>query len=117
RCHNSFGVQTTKQAMSVNAIKGETKSSDGGYFRQLIFYKILINSDSRWRNKRVSPSLVFVSPDDKGRCPTITLPIEKTDVENIEKEIQSLTDSVWSGEIVNKKCDDVKCEWCGIAGV
>jgi DNA helicase-2/ATP-dependent DNA helicase PcrA len=108
----------TKQAMSVNAIKGETKSdSSGNYFRQLIFYKMLLSADVRWRSKSIIPALVFVSPDDKGRCPTVTLPIEQTDIDRVKKEIQSLVDSVWSGEIARTKCDDMKCEWCGVRGV
>ncbi|MEN9912903.1 MAG: hypothetical protein RLY66_311 [Candidatus Parcubacteria bacterium] len=107
----------TKQAMSVNAIKGETKSSDGGYFRQLIFYKMLLADEIKWRTKRITPALVFVSPDDKGRCPTVTLPITDEDVERVKKEIQSLIDSVWSGEVTGKKCDDEECEWCGLAGI
>ncbi len=105
----------TRQAMSVNAIKGETKSdSSGNYFRQLIFYRMLLSNDSRWRSRQIVPALVFVSPDDKGRCPTVTLPIEQTDIDRVKKEIQSLIDSVWSGEIARTKCDDMKCEWCGV---
>ena len=107
----------TKQAMSVNAIKGETKDSDGAYFRQLIFYKILVSSDPRWRSRRISPSLVFVSPDDKGRCPTISLPIENSDIDRVRNEIQQLIDSVWSGKITSTTCDDMECEWCGLRGV
>ncbi len=108
----------TRQAMSVNAIKGETKSdSSGNYFRQLIFYKMLLSNDPRWRSRQIVPALVFVSPDDKGRCPTVILPIESTDVDRVKKEIQSLIDSVWSGEIARTKCDDMKCEWCGVRGV
>jgi DNA helicase-2/ATP-dependent DNA helicase PcrA len=104
----------TKQAMSVNAIKGETASSDGGYFRQLIFYKMLMSFDSRWKTRRITPALTFVSPDSKGRCPTITIPIEGTDIERVQKEIQSLIDSVWSGEIAIDRCTDISCEWCGM---
>ncbi len=107
----------TRQAMSVNAIKGETKTdSTGNYFRQLVFYKILVGNDPRWRGRTIHPSLVFVSPDDKGRCPTITLPIQSSDIEKVKGEIQSLVDSVWSGKIVEGKCDDSKCEWCGMSG-
>ncbi len=103
--------------MSVAAIKGETKSSDGNYFRQLIFYKMLVSSDVRWRTRRITPALVFVSPNDKGNCPTITLPIEASDVDRVQKEIQSLIDSVWSGKITEGKCDDAKCEWCGMRSI
>ena len=104
----------TKQAMSTAAIRGETKSDDGGYFRQLIFYYMLISRDTRWKTKRVTPSLVFVSPDSKGRCPTVTVPIEHTDVERVQTEIQSLIDSVWSGNIAQDVCTDASCEWCGM---
>lgn len=104
--------------MSVNAIKGETKTdSTGNYFRQLVFYKMLVGNDARWRGRNIIPSLVFVSPDDKGRCPTITLPIEQADIKKVQEEIQLLVDSVWSGKIVEGKCDDAKCEWCGMGEI
>ncbi|MDP3962467.1 MAG: ATP-dependent DNA helicase, partial [bacterium] len=105
----------TKQAMSVNAIKGDTKTdSDGNYFRQLVFYKLIAGGDPRWKTRKITPALVFVSPDEKGRCPTITLPIELADIEKVKNEIQSLIDSVWSGKILEEGCQDEKCEWCGL---
>lgn len=105
----------TRQALSVNAIRGETKNSNGDYFRQLIFYKMLLNGTQKWRSKKIIPALVFVSPDDKDRCPTVMLPITVDDTDRVGKEIQSLIDSVWSGEIVGKKCGDDRCHWCGLS--
>jgi DNA helicase-2/ATP-dependent DNA helicase PcrA len=104
----------TSQAMSVNKIKGETKDSDGGYFRQLIFYKLLLADDPLWKNRNIIPALAFISPDDKGRCPIITVPIMPEDTENLKKQIQSLIDSVWSGSIATAKCSDPACPWCGL---
>ncbi len=104
----------TKLAMSENAIRGETKNSDGNYFRQLVFYKILVGDDRRWRGRRINPALVFVSPDSKGRCPTVSLPITEQDEKVVRDNIQALVDAVWSGEIVRSFCDDPKCEWCGL---
>jgi len=104
----------TKQAMSSAEIKGETKNSDGNYFRQLVFYRLLLEQDARFKGKAVSPALVFVSPDDKGRCPTIALPIEKSDIEKVKSEIQTLVLAVWSGKILTDVCEDKKCEWCGL---
>lgn len=100
----------TREALTPAAIKGETKSSTGDYFRQLIFYRILV--DAKFKGKSVEPSLVFVKPDDKGRCPTITVPVEKTDVERVKGEVQNLIDSVWSGAIIRDTCDDATCTWC-----
>jgi len=104
----------TREGMSVNEIKGETKNSTGDYFRQLIFYRILLSDEPRWKGRKITPALVFISPDKKGRCPIITLPISPEDIDAVKKHIQSVIDSVWSGELVRSKCDDPDCEWCGL---
>jgi DNA helicase-2/ATP-dependent DNA helicase PcrA len=102
----------TREAMSENAIRGNTKDGDGGYFRQLIFYKMLLSDNSQYTNKKVNPALVFVKPDAKGRCPTIAIPIEESDVKRVESEIVSLIESVWSGDLLNQTCDDPECKYC-----
>ena len=104
----------TTEAKSVNAIKGETASSDGNYFRQLVFYKILLEgpSTSPSVNKDIEPALVFVKPDSKGRCPTIALPIKKSDTERVKSEIISLLESVWSGSFLTTSCPDPTCQFC-----
>ncbi len=108
----------TRGKMSVADIKGETKSSktraNGGYFRQLIFYKLLLENDSRFRGRNIIPSLLFLTPDSRGNCATVSILIEKSDIENMKTGIQSLIESVWSGRIVTDTCDDKKCEWCGM---
>ena len=104
----------TKQSMSEAEIKGETKNSSGDYFRQLTFYKLLLEEEPRWRSRRIVPALVFTSPDKKGRCPIVTLPITDEDIEKIKLEIQKVIDAVWSGQIITTTCGDEKCQWCGL---
>jgi len=104
----------TKEKMSEKAIRGETKNDDGNYFRQLVFYKILLLENSISSGKEIEPALVFVKPDRKGDCPTITLPIDKKDISKVKDEIQALIESVWSGRILTDKCDDPKCEFCAL---
>ncbi len=103
----------TRQSMSLNAIKGETKDSDGNYLRQLIFYKILLQKNSQFIEKEVEPALVFIKPDDKGRCPIITLPISDEDIERVKSEINKLVESVYSGKFLTENCDAKDCEYCG----
>jgi DNA helicase-2/ATP-dependent DNA helicase PcrA len=107
----------TRRGMSVAEIKGETKNSRGDYFRQLVFYKILLEAEPRWRNRKILPSLVFVSPDDKGRCPIVSVPIVQDDITEVKKQIQCLIESVWSGDIAKSRCEDRDCEWCGLMEV
>ncbi len=102
----------TRQSMSENEIKGNTKNSDKDYFRQLVFYKILLERDFHFRDKGITPSLVFVSPDKKGRCPIISLTINDEDIKNVYSEIDKLIESIWSGKIMNSSCEDKDCEWC-----
>lgn len=104
----------TRQGMSVNRIKGETKDSNGDYFRQLVFYKLLLEAEPRWKNRTVGVSLVFVSPDNKDRCQILTLEVTRDDIDAVKKQIQSVIDSVWSGVIAQATCGDPACEWCGL---
>ncbi|KND48233.1 MAG: DNA helicase II / ATP-dependent DNA helicase PcrA [Parcubacteria bacterium C7867-006] len=103
----------TRESMSVNAIKGDTKDSDGNYFRQLVFYKMLLSGNYQYKEKAIEPALVFVKPDDKGRCPTITLPIDYGDEEKVRSEITRLVQSVFSGDFMTETCDDKSCQYCG----
>lgn len=100
----------TKKKMSAAEIKGETANSDGGYFRQLVFYKMLLGKD-------ITPSLVFLTPDEKGRCDIQTVAITDADIENVKKNIDALKESVWSGAVVSTDCEEEKCEWCGLLKV
>ncbi len=104
----------TRKGMSVAAIKGETKNDDGNYFRQLVFYKLLLENDSKFRKKKISTSLVFLTPDDYGRTPTITLAVSDADVKKVKEEIKNLIDDVWSGRISENYCGEKDCQYCGM---
>ncbi len=101
----------TKTAMSEKEIRGETKNSDGGYFRQLIFYKILLGKEHN-KSKEIIPSLVFIKPDTKGRCPIVTIPVTESDVERVKIEIQNLIEKVWSNTLLSNKCQNPDCTYC-----
>lgn len=105
----------TKKKMSENDIRGKTISGDGSYFRQMIFYKMLLQDNYLFRGKEIIPSLIFVQPDEKGRCPTVSVPVSDKDLIKIKQDIQSLIESVWSGRLFNSSCADVaKCKFCAL---
>jgi DNA helicase-2/ATP-dependent DNA helicase PcrA len=107
----------TKQAMSVNAIKGQTKDSNGEYFRQLVYYKLLLQNDQYFKSQKINTSLVFVSPDKKNKCPIVTLPVNDSDIYNVKQEIQEVINSVWSGKLASATCSDTECEYCKLRKV
>lgn len=104
----------TREAMSERAIKGETRNEDGNYFRQLVFYKILLRNNSRFADKEINPALVFVKPNSRVDCPTVFLPITKSDMEKTGSEIKALIESVWSGTLLSATCTDPACKYCAL---
>ncbi|HZZ99451.1 MAG TPA: ATP-dependent DNA helicase [Candidatus Paceibacterota bacterium] len=106
----------TREAMSINAIKGETKTdSDGNYFRQLVFYKFLLSGEKKAGSTGgvpVEPALVFIKPDAKGNCKIVSLPIEETDTEKLKQEIKTLYDSIQSGKFLDQGCGEKFCNYC-----
>ncbi len=108
---NVFDYKTTK-AKSINAIKGQTKNDDGGYFRQLVFYKMLIEGNSLYKNKDIIPSLVFIKPSENGDCPILSLEISDEEKRDLIKNIEDLIKDVFSNNFISKKCQDPKCQFC-----
>lgn len=104
----------TREGMTENAIKGLTKNEDGGYWRQLIFYKILLQNNPRYADKSIEPALIFIKPDQKGRCPEVFLDINQSDIESLLEEVNNLIDSVVSGGFVDEFCSDRECKYCKI---
>lgn len=104
----------TRKAMSENEMRGLTKDSSGDYFRQLVFYKKLIATDGRAKGKAIEPSLVFVAPDEKGRCPIVSPAISKKDEQDLAAHIDRLIESVSSGDVVRALCDDPDCKECAL---
>ncbi len=106
----------TRLKMSENQIKGLVKDDKniGGYFRQLVFYRMLLQDNPKFRGKPIVPSLVFLTPDNKGICHTESLPISSEDIEKVKSEIESLVESVNTGKILSDTCPDPKCPWCGL---
>lgn len=103
----------TKKRMTRNAILGETKSDDGGYIRQLHFYKFL------WENARLGEkvekaSLIFLSPE-KGKVSKETFEISEQDKESIEKLTKETLISIYNFDFLDKGCGEKDCEFCELS--
>ncbi|MBI2096116.1 MAG: ATP-dependent helicase [Candidatus Taylorbacteria bacterium] len=102
----------TRSRMSLRQIKGETRNSDGSYFRQLVFYKILLSDSPRYLRFRISPALVFVKPDRSGLAAVVPAGVSEEDLARVKNEINSLIESVWSGAFLADSCGRRDCQWC-----
>ena len=105
----------TGKAKSENDIKCLTKSGDGNYYRQLVFYKLLLDRDGRYTMNE--GALHFVEPDEKGKCVTRTFIITDAEVAALEAELIQAAQHIADGSAFATPCDPDHCDYCDLASV
>ena len=86
----------TGKAKSENEIRGLTKDADGGYYRQLVFYKLMLERDGRYGMDK--GALHFVEPNDSGKIVIREFVITSEEVKELEREITEAARAIASGE-------------------
>jgi DNA helicase II / ATP-dependent DNA helicase PcrA len=101
----------TGKVKSRNDLLGNTKDANGNYYRQLTFYKLLLErtEESRSMQKGI---IEFVEPDDKGRIRTEEFDITDEDVRELEACIQKASQDITTLSFWNNPCDEHECPWC-----
>jgi DNA helicase-2/ATP-dependent DNA helicase PcrA len=99
-----------KKPMSRNEIAGLTKSSDGNYYRQLTFYKLLVEAGTSWKMKEAS--LDFLEPDAKSKFKQEIFAPSDAEVVELKKEIERVSQEILAMEFLDKRCDDKECRYC-----
>lgn len=104
----------TGKAKSENDIRGLTKSGDGGYYRQLVFYKLLLDKDGRYAMSE--GALHFVEPDEKGKCIIRRFAITAAEVAALEAELIEAAKRIADGSAFTTVCDPEQCNYCDLVG-
>lgn len=90
----------TGKPQTRNEIEGNTKYSDGDYKRQLVFYKLLAESDRffKARYKVVDAELDFVEVDKNGKYSKHSFKITDAEIEELKKVIREVMGKIRSLE-------------------
>lgn len=104
----------TGKAKSENDIRGLTKSGDGNYYRQLVFYKLLLDRDGRYTMNE--GALHFVEPDEKGKCVIRKFTITAAEVAALEAELIEAAQHIADGSAFTAVCDPENCDYCDLVG-
>ena len=104
----------THKPESENWIRGETKTSSGDYYRQLIFYKLLLDLDSRQKYKMATGTIDFVQPNEKGKFTRESFVVSDREEEELKSLILEKADEIMNLKFWNKTCGDPKCEFCAL---
>ena len=114
----------TGKPKSRNAILGKTKTSNGEYHRQLVFYKLMLslhNEEVKKTGKgRIynmeSGEIDFIQPDAKsGKLKKENFIIEDSEVEALKEKISRVSNEILNLDFWNKRCDEHKlgkCKYC-----
>lgn len=104
----------TGKPKSRNAIEGKTKTSDGNYKRQLVFYKLLLDLYDNGRFNMVSGEIDFIQPDEKGNYHKEKFIITDEDIMELKETIKNTAKEILELSFWDKKCDDKKCKYCAM---
>lgn len=102
----------TGEPKSLNEIKGLTKTGDGSYFRQLVFYKILLDNCKNKKYNMVSGIIDFVEPNKRGIYKQYVFQIKEEDIERVKEEIKTTAQKIRNLEFWNEFCGKKDCPYC-----
>ncbi|HEY4498728.1 MAG TPA: ATP-dependent DNA helicase [Candidatus Paceibacterota bacterium] len=102
----------TGNPRSRNEIMGRTASSNGDYYRQLVFYKLLLSlyKEGEWKMK--TGTIEFIKPDGKGKFHREAFEIEDSEIADLKSVIARVAGEILSLSFWDKSCNDKECEWC-----
>ncbi len=102
----------TGKPKSRNEIEGKIKSSknNGNYFRQLAFYKLLLDGEGKFNMKY--GEIDFIEPNERSKYKKERFEILNDDTLKVKEEITSMANDILSLSFIASKCKDKKCEYC-----
>lgn len=104
----------TGRPKSKNEIEGKTKSSDGNYKRQLVFYKLLLDRYRDGKFRVVSGTIDFVEPDTRGKYHKEAFAITDEEVKELEALTVRTGQEILSLAFWDRTCGDEACEYCAL---
>jgi DNA helicase-2/ATP-dependent DNA helicase PcrA len=91
---------------------GKTKNSDGNYFRQLVFYKVLLDRFENNKFNMQSGVIDFIEPDERGKQHREEFEITEEDTKALVEKIKQVAGEILSLSFWNNSCGDKDCEFC-----
>ncbi|MFA7202054.1 MAG: ATP-dependent DNA helicase [Candidatus Paceibacterota bacterium] len=95
-------------------IEGKTKSSTGDIYRQLIFYKLLLDAQEDKKYKMESGVIDFVEPNEKGDIRREEFRIEESEILALKDTIHTILGEIKELTFWDMRCGDVECEYCAL---
>ena len=85
----------------------------GDYWRQIIFYRILLDADPRMQKPMHLGSMLFVQPQDNGSFKVEDFDVSKQDIAFVSDQIVETYDNILTHKFDNG-CNEPDCTWCNL---
>jgi DNA helicase-2/ATP-dependent DNA helicase PcrA len=89
----------------------EKEPNGGDYWRQAVFYKLLVDNYEQKDWKVVSTEFDFVEPDKKKEYRKQKIVITPADIETVSQQIKAVWDKIQSRDFYTG-CGKEECHWC-----
>lgn len=93
-------------------IEGTTKSSNGNYKRQLVFYALLLSLFDNERYMTREGVLSFIEADPKGVIHEESYTITDAEIEDLKAEIIRVSLEIVNGTFLEETCDPATSNYC-----
>jgi DNA helicase-2/ATP-dependent DNA helicase PcrA len=120
RCHEVRVIDyKTGSPKSRNEIEGLTESAkhkagSGGYKRQLVFYKLLLDRWQEGRYRMREGVLDFIEPTDGGTYKQETFEIGREETDSLMGDIRRVAQEIQELSFWDTCCDDDACASCAL---
>ena len=102
----------TGKAKSRNALLGGTQDRNKDYYRQLVFYKLLLSLYKKGQYKMTEGIIEFVESAVEGEIKSESFFIEDAEVTELITTIHEMKDSILNLSFWDFTCEDKDCEYC-----
>ena len=102
----------TGKAKSRNSLLGGTQAQNKDYYRQLIFYKLLLSLYKKGQYKMNEGVIEFVESASEGDIKSELFVIQNEEVEELIQSIRDMKDTILNLTFWDARCNDVECEYC-----
>ena len=99
------------KAMSKLKGPNDKEPSGGDYWRQAVFYKLLIDNYEQKDWRVISTEFDFIEPDKKKEYRKEKIVITLADIETVKQQIKTVWDKIQSREFYTG-CGKEDCHWC-----
>jgi len=104
----------TGEPQSRNKLMGQTKDAQGNYYRQLVFYKLLLELDPKQPLRMNEGIIDFVEPNQSGKFKKESFIISSTEVDALKQSLVAMAKEVRAVSFWNKRCQNADCSYCAL---